>query len=157
MEFIIEGRSCFIDEQDAILCLCKKWRIQKPRRPGATEYVVAWDWINGKTKAVYLHRLVTAADQDTFVDHVDGNGLNNSRENLRKCNRSQNSFNRGAPNRRRDDGDRIKGVTRTKHGSWRGSVVAYGTYHRKFFSSKEEAIDWVAKTREEAHGEFSRG
>lgn len=41
----------------------------------------------------YLHRIVANAKPGEIVDHIDGNGLNNLRENLRIVNKSQNAHN----------------------------------------------------------------
>lgn len=52
-----------------------------------------------KVKTLMLHRYLLDLDcQDTYkslvIDHIDGNGLNNCRSNLRTCDRSQNSCNK---------------------------------------------------------------
>lgn len=48
----------------------------------------------GAGRYVYMHRLLTNAPAGTEVDHIDGNGLNNKRSNLRVGTRSQNQHNR---------------------------------------------------------------
>ncbi len=46
-------------------------------------------------KTTYMHRLILGVtDPQILVDHKDGNGLNNTRENLRKCTGSQNMMNK---------------------------------------------------------------
>jgi hypothetical protein len=47
-------------------------------------------------KKIFLHRLVAqlAGTLSTFIDHVDGYGLNCTRANLRKATRAQNNSNR---------------------------------------------------------------
>lgn len=47
-----------------------------------------------RQKTVRMHRLIMDAPAGAEVDHIDGDPLNNSRENLRLCNRAQNMANR---------------------------------------------------------------
>ena len=43
---------------------------------------------------IYMHRLIMSAPDDKSIDHRDGNGLNNRRDNLRFATQSQNMANR---------------------------------------------------------------
>jgi hypothetical protein len=43
--------------------------------------------------ALVMHRLVIGAKSGEFVDHIDGDGLNNQRNNLRLCTNRQNQRN----------------------------------------------------------------
>ena len=47
-----------------------------------------------KNKRISLHRFLTNAPQDKFVDHINGDKLDNRRNNLRICTPSQNCMNR---------------------------------------------------------------
>lgn len=50
---------------------------------------------NSKQKQIKMHRqLLNVTDKDINVDHIDHDGLNNQRSNLRKCTKSQNNKNR---------------------------------------------------------------
>lgn len=48
----------------------------------------------GKRKGVYLHRYLMNFPKGLFVDHRDGNTLNNTRENLRVVTNAENQQNR---------------------------------------------------------------
>ena len=43
---------------------------------------------------IYLHRLIMAAGKGEVVDHIDGDGLNNQKANLRLCTQVKNGQNR---------------------------------------------------------------
>lgn len=61
----------------------------------------------GKGKRVYLHRAVLRTRSRRYVDHMDGNPLNATRDNLRLATNSQNQANR----RKVQGRVPIKGVT----------------------------------------------
>jgi hypothetical protein len=106
-------------------------------------------------KIVYMHRIVVDAKSDQFVDHIDGNGLNNSRENLRFATTSQNNMNQS---KRSDNTSGHKGI------SWCPDREKYQVYinidrKRKSlgrYKTLEEAI-YVRDQAVKAHyGEFAR-
>ncbi len=74
-----------------------------------------------------LHRLLLNVPGDLVVDHIDGNGLNNSRCNLRICTQSQNAMNKRP-------GKRYKGVVHASRNSYaariraNGKLIALGSY-----------------------------
>lgn len=69
----------------------------------------------------YLHRLIMNPSTDQEVDHIDGDPLNNCRENLRLCSTRQNNLAKSKPVLL--DGQRCVGVGRKKRG--------YGYRNRK--------------------------
>jgi hypothetical protein len=76
---------------------------------------------NGKSSSVSLHRFILDAKPGEFVDHIDGNPLNNRRENLRICTNRQNAENVVRSKNRKRGG--FKGVSFNKNaGKWQGSI-----------------------------------
>ena len=85
----------YLVSKDGRLWSEKTKRLLKPgvNKPGYHYFNLRED---GKTRPYALHRLVASAfirplNEDEVVDHIDGNKLNNSLENLRITNRSQNT------------------------------------------------------------------
>lgn len=78
-----------VDEQDWPLVTQYRWFVcKKPR--SRTLYAWGYRRADGpKSKKVYLHRLITG-EQFPEIDHIDGNGLNCCRENLRPATHSEN-------------------------------------------------------------------
>ena len=104
------------------------------------------------------HRIIYAMHYGTmprYIDHIDGNPLNNRVENLRSATHSENMFNVGA---RSSNTSGEKGV------SWdaikqrwvaycyvKGKKI-YAGYYKKF----ESAVDAVRELRARLHGSFAR-
>lgn len=79
------ARTC-VDVDDLPIVRAHRWRVTRGSDPGAKPYVVAHD-------AGLLHRLLLGAPRGHEVDHVDRDGLNNRRTNLRIVTRAQNAQN----------------------------------------------------------------
>lgn len=62
---------------------------------------------NGKQQASLMHREILGAKKGEEVDHKNGNGLDNRKENLRLCTRSQNNMN---STKRAGTSSKFKGV-----------------------------------------------
>lgn len=101
-----------------------------------------------------LHRIIMQAPPDLVVDHIDGNGLNNRRSNLRVVTQRENLINRGkfAPR-----SSRYKGVSfESSRGLWRASIW-YGERHHHLgrYSSEEAAYEAYCIAALKNHGEFA--
>jgi hypothetical protein len=104
---------------------------------------------------VQMHRFILDVGPEEIVDHVNRNGLDNRRCNLRVCTDSQNKFNQKV---RKDSYSGVKGVSLcVTTGRWDACVSAYGKRYRAGrFDSLEEAEAAVTALRLKVHGEYAR-
>lgn len=115
---------------------------------------------NGKRRSpMCMHRLIMKCEpgDGKIIDHKDGDGLNNTKENLRFATQSQNQMNKGKTNRSKtgylgvyDCGDSTtnKYIARVNKDGVR--------HHVGRFSCKIEAAKARDKMAKEIHGEFAR-
>ena len=105
-------------------------------------------------KLQLMHRLIMNAPPGTVVDHIDGNGLNNRRCNLRICTQKQNSRN-SAPSRH--SSSRFKGVYYCKRTrKWIATIGYNGrTIHLGSFDDEIEAARAYDRKARELFGEFA--
>lgn len=104
-------------------------------------------------RSLSMHRAIMNEPKGMLVDHKDGNGLNNRRNNLRVCTTSQNHQNR----RRTFGSSRYKGVHWNKKGKkWAAAITDKGKY--KFlghFDDEAEAAKAYDRKAKELFGEFA--
>lgn len=88
---LTQGYVALVDDEDFDLVSKYKWRVDKQRY---TNYALAHD-INDNSKSIFMHRLILEPKKRSHeVDHKDGNGLNNTRENIHIVSRSVNNIRR---------------------------------------------------------------
>lgn len=81
-------RPIVIDEEDAELVSKYRWYIVQ--RKGSLTLYACGHLIGGDfKKSVYMHRVILG-NPNAVVDHIDGDGLNNRRSNLRATTQSVN-------------------------------------------------------------------
>ena len=88
-----------------------------------------------------------------LVDHIDGDGLNNGIDNLRKATKQQNNFNRkGCSN----STSKYKGVSwNTKESKWVAQAsINYKKYFLGYHSTEESASEAYQNFVKDRHKEF---
>lgn len=127
-----------------------KWQIIKHKK--RTVFYVTTQ-INGKT--VYMHRLILAIKKRNITtDHIDGNGLNNQRNNLRRATYSQNNINRAGL---KNTSSKYKGVhfeAFTK--KWRAEIQINGKQKKlgRFINEIDAALAYN-NAAAKMHGKFA--
>jgi hypothetical protein len=79
-----------------------KWHAIKTRRK--SYYVRRVSPIKDEYPFIWMHRLIMDPPKDMQIDHIDGNGLNNCRSNLKVVTPRENSQNLHIPIRSRYPG-----------------------------------------------------
>lgn len=88
---LTQGYITLVDDEDYDWLNQWKWTVIKQGNSG---YAYRGIRVDGKNKTVRMHRLIMDAPKGMDIDHIDGNGLNNQRSNLRIVTRRQNNQNR---------------------------------------------------------------
>lgn len=113
------------------------------------EYAATSMRVGRSRKMILMHRLITGMTSKN-VDHINGNGLDNRRKNLRLCEHSQNMSNM----RTRKNKFGFKGV-KGKNGMYASQIGHKGKrYGKSGFKTAEEAARHYDKMSLELHGEF---
>jgi hypothetical protein len=146
---LTQGKYAIVDDEDFECLNKRKWHYD-------TRYATRTQW-NKETKKetkMYMHRLILPDVKE--VDHINGNKLDNRKENLRSCTRKQNSMNTLI--RKGNKHSKYKGVSFDKS---RNKWVAYCIKDYKmlnlgrFKTENEAGLAYNTKAKE-LFGEFAR-
>lgn len=135
------GQFAIVDEEDFQVVSKISWQARK-RRDGKGFYAVS-------SNGVRMHRLLLGAESGVIVDHIDGNGLNNARSNIRVGTQSQNCV-----NRKTTPGKHLRG-TRPKKGKWQAYIKYKGKQRSLgYFQTEDLAHLAYLKEARKLHGEW---
>ena len=90
---LTQGKFALVDDEDYDKVMQHKWRARMPHVSKPNDiYANTGQYRNGTHQ--HMHRLVMATPKGLYPDHLDGNGLNNCKDNLRNCTHRENLQNR---------------------------------------------------------------
>ena len=104
-------------------------------------------------KYVHMHKIILGDKEGLEIDHKDGNGLNNRKDNIRWATKAQNQANSAARS------GRYKGVSPPQHRRkrWKAEIRCKGIrYDLGCFDTEEDAARAYDAKAKELHGEFAR-
>jgi len=147
---LTQGQNAIVDAEDYDRVRRHKWCLS---RTGHQLY--AQRRYRGKT--LRMHQFIMNPPKGMVVDHIDGNGLNNRRCNLRICKQQQNIWNRRKKSRRASS--RYIGVYRYTHrpDRWFARVQCDGDkMHLGPFDTEIEAARARDRKAVERFGEYAQ-
>ena len=154
MEIVLsQNQFAVVDEADVALVSAHKWHALKTIT-GRYYAQTNLPRVKGRSHSMlYMHTLILGVKG---ADHIDGNGLNNQRSNLRTANKSQNSAN--VPKVRVTCSSAFKGV------AWHKAARKFRAYissnkkqtHLGLFDSELAAAQAYDRAAEKRFGVFSK-
>ncbi|HEV7352551.1 MAG TPA: HNH endonuclease [Brevundimonas sp.] len=149
---LTQGQCAIVDDDDFAWLSQWKWHAQKNGRGGF------YAKRRGENRQVIsMHREIIQTPKGLVTDHVDGNGLNNQRSNLRLATQLQNMMNRRG---KRGGTSRFKGVwvdpSPRNLKAWRAAIRVDGKLcYLGRFTTEEEAGAAYAHAAAEHFGHFA--
>jgi hypothetical protein len=150
-----EGRIALIDEEDFEKVSRYQWNVVHGR---TTFYAYT---VTEYRRMVSMHRMILGRTDGRLIDHKNGNGLDNTRQNIRPATASQNQQN-AKKQRRPNSTSRFKGVrlAKDKKGKKRWQAQIHPVHGKrislKYHASEEEAARAYDRAARELFGEFAR-
>jgi len=142
---LTQGKVALVDDADYERLSKFKWcyndgyAVCKPRRG----------------QKIYMHREIMQTPKGMEVDHANSCGLDNRRENMRNCTRSQNQANRGCQSNNKYG---YKGVSFSNREKKFRAMIQIGgrKIHVGYFYTAKEAAMAYNDAAKNVHGEFAK-
>lgn len=149
---LTQGKEALVDDEDYEAVSAFKW-FATQSRPGSLWYAARWVYQDGERIRIWLHRELMNLPDDLDVDHIDRDGLNNQRNNLRPATTFQSAANKSI---RSDNTTGYRGVYAHRNG--RFYVYVQHNHDKRYVGAFATAIEaahaWDAVAKE-LFGEFA--
>lgn len=147
---LTHGKFAIVDDEDYEELNKYKWNYKD------NGYAVRSKQINGvRLPNIFMHRVIMNTPLDKECDHINGDRLDNRKENLRVCTHAQNCYNKV---KKPNTTSKYRGVyfeSQTKKWCARAQKNKKQHYLGLFITEEEAALAYNQKARE-LFGEFAR-
>jgi hypothetical protein len=150
---LTKGYMTIFDSSDVELAKSGCWLAMPTKR---SVYAARFQTVGkGKRELVSFHRSAISASAGLDVDHIDGDSLNNKRDNLRPATRSQNARNSRSS---KGSSSQFKGVSWNKRQrKWVSRIMVRGkTINLGTFDNERDAGRAYDIAAERFHSSFAR-
>lgn len=151
---LTQGLFTFVDDEDFESLSPFKWYAYKSCNTHYAARKASTD-TNGNRCLIHMHRVIINAHAGLICDHIDGNGLNNMRTNLRIATKAENAYNQS---KHSNNSSGYKGVDWHKRsGKWQAQIMI--NYKKKwlgYYMTPEAAHNAYCAASTRLHGEFAR-
>jgi hypothetical protein len=150
---LTRGKTTLVDDEDYpyVLCISRNWCAYRNK-----DIWYATAWFPGAGKAVKMHQVVMGFPAPLVVDHINGDGLDNQKSNLRICTKADNTR-KARLARRSDNASGFRGTCWDKaKGKWMATIHVNSVQRfLGYFDCVENAALAYDEAARELHGEFA--
>lgn len=143
------GKVALVDDEDYEMVNQYKWFVKDSGKKQKCLYAYSANVLGSPQ----MHRFILKSkDRKKIIDHINQNGLDNRRCNLRECTYSQNNA-----NKLKKIGKKYLGTIFYKStGKYAAAVSKNGISYRKMYNTEKEAAIGYNELAKIHHGEFAR-
>lgn len=146
---LTKGKFALVDDEDFEYISQWKWCV-------AGRYAIRVTQKNKIKKMISMHREINKTPDGLITDHVNGDGFDNRKINLRTCTQKENCHNQRAQSKKKSS--KFKGV------SWRRDCKKWRAYialnkkikHLGYFDDEKDAAMAYNRAALVLHGDFCR-
>ncbi len=142
------GTAVLIDDEDYDKIKESSWLF-------SGRYAYRQVWNKGKGKTEYMHRIIMGNPKNLEIDHINGNGIDNRKSNLRFATHKQNMANQKSC---KTATSQFKGVCWVKRDKkWEASIQTDNrTKHLGYYENEADAAKAYDKEAIKLFGSFAR-